>query len=92
MESNFSADTFFASQPEPADLQHNLGRVEAFLKEQTQENRRVVLITVSLYLHRFAPGFHSHSSRAVELLYLWNIMCRAVCSERPARNKLMLKG
>nr|VWO95317.1 Transcriptional repressor rco-1 [Ganoderma boninense] len=42
---SFSADKYFATQPPPPSLEHDVTRVKEFLHRQLQERRKVVLVT-----------------------------------------------
>ena len=53
---SFSADKYFATQPPPPSLEHDVTRVKEFLHRQLQERRKVVLVTVRRFRH-FAPHF-----------------------------------
>ena len=43
---SFSADRYFATQPPPPSLEHDVARVKEFVQRQLQEGRKVVLVTV----------------------------------------------
>ena len=53
-ETTFSAESYFASQPPPSTLQHDVERVREFVKRHNNEGRSVVLVTVS-------PGALEHA-------------------------------
>ena len=55
---SFSADKYFATQPPPPSLEHDVARVKEFLQRQLQEGRKVVLVTVRRSRHP-APRFAS---------------------------------
>lgn len=44
---DFSAETYFSTQPEPANHAEKLASVTAFIDRQISRNRRVALVTVS---------------------------------------------
>ena len=55
-ETTFSAESYFASQPPPLTLQHDVERVREFVKRHNNEGRSVVLVTVSLCAHGISTG------------------------------------
>ncbi|CDO70972.1 hypothetical protein BN946_scf184830.g4 [Trametes cinnabarina] len=44
-EATFSAERYFATQPPPASLEHDVARVKEFVQRQLGEGRKVVLVT-----------------------------------------------
>ena len=46
MTSNFSAETYFATQPAPANLEELLHGVRKFIDQHSQDGKRLVLVTV----------------------------------------------
>ena len=47
---DFSAEEYFKTQLEPSDLNDKVESVKKFIERQKLKNKRVVLITVELYL------------------------------------------
>ncbi|GAA6027645.1 hypothetical protein JCM8097_007962 [Rhodosporidiobolus ruineniae] len=69
----FSADDFFAQQPPPAQLDHHLDQVNAFVQHNLRQRKRIVLITsggttvplehnVVRFLDNFSAGTRGASS------------------------------
>lgn len=44
---SFSAESYFATQPAPTSLEHDIAGVREFVSRQAKEGRNVVLVTVS---------------------------------------------
>ena len=44
----FSAEAYFATQPPPSGLEHDVARVREFVQRQRQDGRKTVLVTVCL--------------------------------------------
>lgn len=45
--STFSAESYYATQPPPPSLDHDVNLVREFVSRQVKEGRKVVLVTVS---------------------------------------------
>jgi phosphopantothenate---cysteine ligase (ATP) len=45
--SKFSAESYYATQPPPPSLDHDVSLVREFVSRQAKEGRNVVLVTVS---------------------------------------------
>lgn len=72
----FSAEAYFASQPPPPTLQHDIERVREFAKRQKQEGRKVVLVTsggttvpLELNVVRFLDNFSAGTRGATSAEY-----------------------
>lgn len=47
----FSAESYYATQPPPPSLDHDVSLVREFVARQAKEGRNVVLVTVSASIH-----------------------------------------
>ena len=47
----FSAESYFATQPRPPSVDHDLAPVREFVKRHGEQGRKVVLVTVSPHNH-----------------------------------------
>jgi len=45
--STFSAESYYATQPSPSSLDHDISGVREFVSRQASKGRNVVLVTVS---------------------------------------------
>ncbi|KAM5537604.1 hypothetical protein V8D89_008682 [Ganoderma adspersum] len=73
---SFSADKYFATQPPPSSLEHDVARVKEFLQRQLQEGRKVVLVTsggttvpLELNVVRFLDNFSAGTRGATSAEY-----------------------
>lgn len=48
---SFSAETYFATQPPPSNLDQDVTRVREFLQHHVKSGRKVVLVTVCTDRH-----------------------------------------
>lgn len=51
---NFSADHYYATQPPPPTLDHDVSLVREFVSRQEKEGRNVVLVTVRAFIYIYA--------------------------------------
>jgi phosphopantothenate---cysteine ligase (ATP) len=49
----FSAEAYFATQPPPPSVDHELASVREFVNRHDGQGRKVVLVTVSKHDHHF---------------------------------------
>jgi phosphopantothenate---cysteine ligase (ATP) len=49
-ESSFSAESYFETQPPPPSLQEDISKVRDFVRKQKDVGRKVVLVTVRLFV------------------------------------------
>ncbi|TEB34410.1 phosphopantothenate-cysteine ligase [Coprinellus micaceus] len=75
-ETTFSAESYFASQPPPPTLQHDVERVREFIKRHNNEGRSVVLVTsggttvpLELNVVRFLDNFSAGTRGATSAEY-----------------------
>ncbi|KAJ3507522.1 hypothetical protein NLJ89_g6255 [Agrocybe chaxingu] len=73
---SFSAEAYFASQPPPPTLQHDVEQVREFVKRQAKEGRNVVLVTsggttvpLELNVVRFLDNFSAGTRGATSAEY-----------------------
>ncbi|KAI1782966.1 phosphopantothenate-cysteine ligase [Ganoderma leucocontextum] len=73
---SFSADKYFATQPPPLSLGHDVAHVKEFLRKQLQEGRKVVLVTsggttvpLELNVVRFLDNFSAGTRGATSAEY-----------------------
>ncbi|PIL23278.1 hypothetical protein GSI_14588 [Ganoderma sinense ZZ0214-1] len=73
---SFSADKYFATQPPPPSLEHDVARVKEFLQRQLKEQRKVVLVTsggttvpLELNVVRFLDNFSAGTRGATSAEY-----------------------
>jgi hypothetical protein len=71
MQTTFSAESYFATQPPPPTLQQDVEKVREFIARQAKEGRNVVLVTVSAnfrltyaVIYDFAEWRHNGALRA----------------------------
>ncbi|KAG5723979.1 Phosphopantothenate--cysteine ligase CAB2 [Termitomyces sp. T112] len=72
----FSAEEYFATQPPPPSLQHDINAVREFVTRQAKENRKVVLVTsggttvpLELNVVRFLDNFSAGTRGATSAEY-----------------------
>ncbi|PBK67367.1 phosphopantothenate-cysteine ligase [Armillaria solidipes] len=72
----FSAESYFATQGPPPNLEHEVSAVRAFVAQQTQQNRNVVLVTsggttvpLELNVVRFLDNFSAGTRGATSAEY-----------------------
>lgn len=72
----FSAESYFATQPPPPTLDHDVSAVREFIKRQEQERRKVVLVTsggttvpLELNVVRFLDNFSAGTRGATSAEY-----------------------
>jgi phosphopantothenate-cysteine ligase len=53
--SQFSAESYFGTQPPPPTLEHDIVDIRSFVHRQRDLGRKVVLVTVSVVLVLFLP-------------------------------------
>ncbi|KAG6860557.1 hypothetical protein C0995_009839 [Termitomyces sp. Mi166 len=73
---SFSAEEYFATQPPPSSLQHNINAVREFIARQAKEDRKVVLVTsggttvpLELNVVRFLDNFSAGTRGATSAEY-----------------------
>ncbi|KAG5646747.1 hypothetical protein DXG03_002429 [Asterophora parasitica] len=73
---SFSAEEYFATQPPPPTLDHDINGVREFVARQAQEGRKVVLVTVrrSSKFINIRGGLIKRTQRAEALLCRWSSM------------------
>jgi hypothetical protein len=74
---SFSADSYFATQPGPSTLEHDIAGVKEFVSRQANEGRNVVLVTVrdKILCSRMHLMIRTCNNRAAEQPFLWSSMC-----------------
>ncbi|KAI0642809.1 hypothetical protein C8Q79DRAFT_1013454 [Trametes meyenii] len=92
METNFSAEQYFATQSQPSSLEADVARVKEFLQRQLQDGRKVVLVTsggttvpLELNVVRFLDNFSAGMS---SLRHLGTILTTRTPRSRYARGDL----
>ncbi len=65
----FSAESYFATQGPPPNLEHEVSAVRAFVAQQTEQNRNVVLVTVRSFERLFDCFAQYYKHRVEELLF-----------------------
>ncbi|KAG5638289.1 hypothetical protein H0H81_000814 [Sphagnurus paluster] len=75
-ETTFSAEEYFATQPPPPSLEHDIGEVRDFISRQVKEGRNVVLVTsggttvpLELNVVRFLDNFSAGTRGATSAEY-----------------------
>ncbi|KAL6299230.1 phosphopantothenate-cysteine ligase [Sparassis latifolia] len=76
LESTFSAERYFATQPPPHSLEHDMVGVREFIKRQSEDGRNVVLVTsggttvpLELNVVRFLDNFSAGTRGATSAEY-----------------------
>lgn len=73
---SFSAESYFATQPPPSTLSHDIAGVRDFVQRQILVGKRVVLVTVSKHL----PNLCDQSKEPFSHQERWNN--RAIGAQR----------
>ena len=80
----FSAEAYFQTQLPPSTIESDIQSVRGFLKQQRENGKKVVLVTVRVSIgllqrpKRVDPG--SVCRRAEGRLFLWSSMCERINS------------
>ncbi|KAG5219859.1 phosphopantothenate-cysteine ligase [Salix suchowensis] len=69
----FSAESYFATQPPPASLEHDILGVRGFVQQQLKKDRNVVLVTEFTFVVTICPP--PPDARVVGRLSRWSLMC-----------------